>query len=131
MRTNYLLFSILLITFAALPAGLCAQNLEEIGTAIQSGNAQNVAKYFDASIEITISSTEHDYSKAQGEMVLKDFFAHNTPTTFSIIHKGSSKQGSQYGIGTLVTGNGKFRTYVYIKQKGNIFYVEELRFEKD
>ncbi len=131
MRTNYLQFPLLLIVFALLPVQLWAQNLEEIGTAIQSGNAQNVAKYFDTSIEITISSTEHDYSKAQGEMVLKDFFAHNAPSSFSIIHKGSSKQGSQYGIGTLVTNNGKFRTYVYIKQKGNVFYVEELRFEKD
>ena len=131
MGKRFLFAPILILTFMFLREGIKAQNMENVSAAIKSGNAKEVAKYFDNSIEITILNTERDYSKTQGEMVLKDFFAHNTPTSFNLIHKGSSKQGSQYGIGTLITNTGKFRTYVYIKQKGSLFYIEEIRFEKD
>ncbi len=113
-------------TAAFLPAVL-----EDISLAIRSGNAREVAKYFDTSVEITIHNESKVYSKSQAEMVLKDFFTKNPVSSFNIIHKGTSNEGSQYGIGTLVTGGGSFRTYVYIKQKGTVFYIQEMRFEKD
>lgn len=105
--------------------------LDDITLAIRSGNAREVAKYFDTSVEITIHNESKVYSKPQAEMVLKDFFAKNPVSSFNIIHKGTSNEGSQYGIGTLVTSGGSFRTYVYIKQKGSAFYIQEMRFEKD
>ncbi len=105
--------------------------LDDISLAIRSGNAREVAKYFDTSVEVTIHNESKVYSKSQAEMVLKDFFTKNPVTSFNIIHKGSSNEGSQYGIGTLITGGGSFRTYVYIKQKGDAFFVQEMRFEKD
>ena len=131
MKSNFLA---LLMFFSALvlhSSEVKAQNLDNISTAIQTGNAKEVAKFFDNSVEITVYNSEGAYSKAQGEMVLKDFFTKNPPQSFSLIHKGNSHQGSQYGIGTLVTGNGNYRTYVYIKQKGNAFFIQEVRFEKD
>lgn len=105
--------------------------LDDISLAIRSGNAREVAKYFDTSVEVTIHNESKVYSKQQAEMVLKDFFTKNPVTSFNIIHKGSSNEGSQYGIGTLLTGGGSFRTYIYIKQKGDAFFVQEMRFEKD
>lgn len=105
--------------------------LDDISLAIRSGNAREVAKYFDTSVEVTIHNESKVYSKQQAEMVLKDFFTKNPVTSFNIIHKGSSNEGSQYGIGTLLTGGGSFRTYIYIKQKGDVFFVQEMRFEKD
>lgn len=108
-----------------------AGNLDNISMAIQSGNAKEVAKYFDNSVSITIYNSEQSYSKAQAEMVLKDFFAKNQPISFNIIHKGNSSEGSQYGIGTLVTQGGTFRTYVFIKKKGSQYYIQEIRFEND
>lgn len=108
-----------------------AGNLDNISVAIQSGNAREVAKYFDNSVSITIYNSEETYSKTQAEMVLKDFFAKNQPVSFKIIHKGNSSEGSQYGIGTLVTHSGTFRTYIYIKKKGNQYYIQEIRFEND
>ncbi|MDX2001227.1 MAG: DUF4783 domain-containing protein [Chitinophagales bacterium] len=119
-------FSLLLLPFGTLRA----QNLESISMAIQTGNAKEVAKYFDSSVEITVYNSEGVYSKAQAEMVLRDFFSKNPPTAFSLIHKGNSTQGSQYGIGTLSTSNGNFRAYIYVKQKGTTYFIQEIRFEK-
>jgi hypothetical protein len=71
------------------------------------------------------------YSKTQAEMVVRDFFSKNTPTSFKIIHKGTSNQGSEYAIGTLITSVGSFRTYIYVKQKSTGYTIQEIRFEKD
>lgn len=105
-------------------------DLERISMAVQTGNSKELAKYFDASVEITIGAKEETYSKAQAEMVLKDFFTKNKPASFKLIHNGSS-QGSQYGIGTLITDKGAFRTYIYLKQKGESVFIQEIRFENE
>lgn len=110
---------------------LLAGNLDNISLAIQTGNAKEVAKYFDNTVSITIFNGENSYSKAQAEMVLKDFFSKNPPVSFNVIHKGTSGEGSQYGIGTLVTKSGTFRTYVYIKKKDATYYIQEVRFENE
>ena len=108
-----------------------AGELENISLAIQTGNAAEVAKYFDNTVSITVFNSEGSYSKAQAEMVLKDFFSKNSPRSFKIIHKGNSSEGSQYAIGTLVSAKGSFRTYIYIKKKGNAYLIQEIRFEND
>ncbi len=125
-----ILFMLVSIVASAATAFLPAV-LDDISLAIRSGNAREVAKYFDTSVEITIHNESKVYSKSQAEMVLKDFFTKNPVSSFNVIHKGTSNEGSQYGIGTLVTNGGSFRTYVYIKQKGTAFFVQEIRFEKD
>jgi len=110
---------------------LFAGTLETIATAIQSGNAKELAKYFDSNVDISVYNKEESYSKTQAEMVVKDFFVKNPPTAFKIIHKGASNQGSEYAIGTLSTNVGSFRTYIYVKQKGTAYSIQEIRFEKD
>lgn len=108
-----------------------ADDLENISLAIQTGNAAQVAKYFDNTVSITVFNSEGSYSKAQAEMVLKDFFSKNPPRSFKIIHKGNSSEGSQYAIGTLLSNKGSFRTYIYIKKKGSSYLIQEIRFEND
>lgn len=72
------------------------------------------------------------YSKAQAEMVLKDFFSKNSPKSFTIIHRGVSKEGARYAIGTLTTTQGQnIRTYFFFKESGGMAYIQELRFEKE
>ena len=127
MNTVLVSLTLMLLT----SSNFLSNELERIGLAIQTGNSRELAKYFDNTVEITIYEKEETYSKAQAEMVLKDFFIKNRPSSFKIIHNGTSGQGSQYGIGTLITDKGSFRTYIYLKQKGATPYIEELRFEID
>ncbi len=104
---------------------------EDIANAIRSGDAKSVSKYFSSSVDLTIISREDVYSKAQAEQILKDFFNKNTPRSFSIIHRGESKDGSKYAIGTLTTSNGNYRTYYYFKVVGGNINIQELRFMKE
>ena len=62
-------------------------DLNEIATIIRSGNASQIAKFMDNSIEITIGESQKLYSKAQAEQVLERFFDKNSPKQFNLIHK--------------------------------------------
>ncbi len=104
--------------------------LEGISAAIKAGNARELVKYFDNSIEITIGEVEKVYSKNQSVQVISSFFTKNKPTSFKIIHQGSSGQG-EYAIGTLVTSGGSYRTYLYMKSSGGTMLLQEIRFERD
>ena len=95
---------------------------------MKSGNSSQVAKYFDANVEISMPDKTNSYSKSQAELVLKDFFVSNPVKGFEIIHKGENA-GSQYCIGTLLTKGGSYRTTIFMKQKGDVQVLQELRFE--
>ncbi|MFN8153666.1 MAG: DUF4783 domain-containing protein [Bacteroidia bacterium] len=103
--------------------------LDDIANSLRSGDARSVTRYFGNTVDLTIGSQEEVYSKIQAEQVLRDFFSKNTPRSFTILHKGESKEGARYAIGTMVTAQGtKYRTYFYIKQQGSTAVIQELRF---
>ncbi len=101
----------------------------EVINAIKSGNATEVAKYFDNTVELTLPGKSSSFSKSQAQLVLHDFFNQNPVKNFQVLHQ-SEKTGSEYCIGNLTTTNGDFRTTIYMKQVGTKQLIQELRFEK-
>src|ERR1044071_8154203 len=102
-----------------IPSFAFSQNdvLDNVASAIRSGNSKEIARYFDSNVEITILERESSYSKTQGEMVLRDFFSKNQVQAFDLKHRGTSGEGSTYGIGTMRTNAQAYRVYYYVKQK--------------
>ena len=103
--------------------------IADVEKAIQSGNATNVSKYFNTSIDLTVPGNDGTFSKTQAEMILKDFFTKNPIKSFSINHKGSSNDGSQYGIGTYATTSISYRTYFLLKKVDQNFLIQKLEFD--
>jgi len=104
-------------------------SIDEVVTSMRTGNTTGIVKFFDNTVEITLPDKGGSYSKRQAEIVLKDFFDNNPVKGFEVIHKGQNSGSQQYCIGTLVTKNGNFRTTIYMKQKGEVQVLQELRFE--
>lgn len=104
---------------------------EDIASAIRMGNSKQLASFFNNTVDLTISNQEDIYSKAQAEVILRDFFTKNPPKSFNILHQGNSKEGAKYTIGTLATTQGNFRTYFFVKNIQGKFFIQELRFEKE
>lgn len=102
--------------------------IEEVIAALKAGNATQITKYLDNTVDITLPEKSNSYSKSQAEVILKDFFATNSVKNFQVIHKGDNA-GSQYCIGNLVTKNGTYRTTIFMKQKGDKQFLQEIRFE--
>lgn len=103
-------------------------SIDEVVAGLKNGDAAQIARHFDNTVEITMPDKSNNYSKNQAEIVLKDFFTTNGVKGFEVIHKGENS-GSQYCIGTLVTKNGSFRTTVFMKQKADKQLLQEIRFE--
>jgi len=119
---NYCLILLLLFLYSFTAA-------DEVISAIKNGNASQLSKYIDNTVEITLTVKRNIYSKSQAELVLKDFFNNNVVEDFKIVHQGNNS-GVQFIMGILETKNGQYQTAIYLKQKGNRQVLQELRFEK-
>ncbi|MFZ4772138.1 MAG: DUF4783 domain-containing protein, partial [Ferruginibacter sp.] len=86
----------------------------ELSNSFKAGNTKEIAKYFAASVDITLPNSEDQYSRSQAEIVLKNFFSGHVPSGFNIEHKGASNNG-KYIVGTLITNKGAFKVYVFVK----------------
>jgi hypothetical protein len=121
--------SVLLLFFASIFSAMADIN-DDISHAIRSGDAKLVATYFNSTIDLTLINQEDIYSKAQGEQLLRDFFTKNPPKTFSLDHKGSSREGTLFSIGTFTSTTGKtFRVSFTLKMLQGKYSIQELRVE--
>jgi hypothetical protein len=121
--------TILLASFA-LFSFVSYNGIEEVISAFNAADASHVAKYFDNTVDITTAGKRNSYSKMQAEQVLKDFFNINPVKAFQVIHKGDN-EGSQYCIGKLITKTGSFRTTLFMKQRGDKQFLQEIRIEEE
>lgn len=123
-----------LLLFFLVPTRVIPSNTttvpEVIINAIKTGNAKELAKFFNQNIELVILTEENVYSKTQAELILKDFFSKNTPSEFTILHQGG-KEGAQYAIGSVKTSSGNFRIYFLLKYKNDQPFIHQLKIEKE
>jgi glycosylphosphatidylinositol transamidase (GPIT) subunit GPI8 len=120
--------SLLVVSVVVLTSFGQLKSIDEVVGAIRSGNATELSKYFDDNVEVTLPVKSDSYSKAQAQMILKDFFANNDVKGFELKHQGDSP-GGHYCIGTLQTKSGNFRAHIFMKSKGNKELIKELRFQ--
>ncbi len=102
--------------------------LDEVIAALNNGNATEMGKYFDETVDISLPDKSDSYSKAQAVLILKDFFKNAAVKSFEIKHKGDNGNDI-FCIGTLQTKNGNYRTTVFMKKKANKQVVKEIRFQ--
>ena len=101
-----------------------------INAALAKGDSKALSAYFDNSISITILETENTYSKAQAEVILFNFFEKHKAKGCTPVHDGTSPEGSRFSVGNLLTASGVYRTFILVKQKGNVSLIQEIRFEE-
>lgn len=123
------LFSSLLVgSFIFFSSFIQQGSIEEVIIALRSGSSADLSKYFDDNIELTLPDKSDSYSKAQAQLIVKDFFKNNGVKGFELKHKGDAPDG-HFCIGTLQTNSGNFRTNVFMKMRNNKEVVREIRFQ--
>ncbi len=117
---KYILISILLIL---LPSGFGQLVPGDIIRAFETGDAKELAEYFNSNIELQLPDKTHVASKTQATRIMQDFFKENPPLSFKLEYEGT-KQDSKYGLGTLETRKGSFRVNLYFMdgKKEKIIY---------
>jgi hypothetical protein len=124
------LFTYALVAFVFIFSSFTLQNsnIDEVIRALRSGNSTELSKYFDDNVELTLPDKSDNYSKAQAQLIIQDFFSNNGVKGFDLKHKGDSP-GGHFCIGTLQTNAGNFRTNVFMKVKNGKEMVKEVRFQ--
>ncbi len=116
------------VCFALAGASFIQEIPKEIPESFNKGNSRELARHFNNNIELFVLGNEDVYSKSQAEIILRDFFAANTPVKFELLHKGG-KESSLYAIGNLETIHGNFRIYFLLKLKDEAYLIHLLRIE--
>lgn len=120
---------IIYIAFAAL-ISLFGEDLNDIiSRNLKEGNATELCSSCNNSIELSIMGKEETYSKTQAEMILKDFFSKNKPSSFTTTRKGSSDPATKFLNGKLETSAGIYKVYILMKSNLGVFLITELRLE--
>lgn len=125
MKKTLLLITGFLITILS----FAQAGIDDVISAMKNGNASGVTKYFDSYVDITMPDKSSNYSRSQGELILKDFFTNSGVKTFDVKHKGNNDNGD-YCIGTLQTKNGSYRATVYMRLKGNRQVIQDIRIQQ-
>lgn len=101
-----------------------------ISIAIKAGNAGELSKYMNSTIELLLLDKEDFYKKNVAETILKDFFSEYQTKDFTIRHQGA-KNDAQYAIGNLKTEKGDFRVYFLLKKVDAELLIHQIRIESD
>ena len=104
--------------------------IDAIAAGLKAGNSKAVSKYFGSTVDLSILDKDDVYSKAQAEIILKDFFAKHPAKSFKILHQGTSKMKLEYAIGNLQTSKGTFRVTYNLRKSGDRLILKQLRIDK-
>ncbi len=123
--------SVLLFTGSTIVPNELSGPVESITAAIKAGNSAELAKSFGPSLEIILPGSDGAFSKAQAEMIMKNFFAKYPPVSFVVNQKGNSAGGAQFIIGTYKSKSETLNVYILLKPVSNQLMIQQMNFEAD
>jgi len=106
-----------------------AQTQSEIGKQLELGNVERLTSYFNETIELGIPGSKGLFNKKQASIVLKDFFSKNPPNKYFQKHSGGGNNKALFEIGSLLTNEKRYRTYLLYNLVENKPQIIELRIE--
>jgi hypothetical protein len=134
MKANRSITTVIFFIILGSFVSIKAQNndiISLVSETIKAGSAKELSKYLNQTVDVMIEEKLENFSKAQAEFVLRDFFKAHPASEFNIIHQGSSKGGQPFAIGLYKSGKETYRVFMKIKNVGNQPLVHEIRFSKE
>lgn len=118
-----------IFTISLFSTMLMAQTVDNLTTAVKMGNAGELSKLFNSSVEIIINGEDKVYTKPQAQMVMSEFFKKHPPVDFNIAHN-SQREDSRFLIGNLNTKNNKkYRIIFLLRNKGDKTLIHQIRIQ--
>jgi len=110
-------FFIIVILHSFIPSFVFSQGTmpKDVQNAIAEGSSKKLASFFNNNIELNIKNKEDVYSKAQAQLIIKDFFKKNKPKHFNIISEGVNSD-LHYAICSLKTLYSNYRVYIIYRK---------------
>ncbi|HEY1062445.1 MAG TPA: DUF4783 domain-containing protein [Daejeonella sp.] len=132
MGTKILIFGIISCFFSFVPAKMQQRDIfDTLSGYFKDSNSKEIAGYFASVIELDILSEEGEYSKAQAELILRDFFSKHVPVSVKVIHRLSSSSNYKFGVLYLQSKDDKLRVSISMANDGNKFLIKTITIEND
>jgi hypothetical protein len=103
--------------------------IDEVGESFIDGSVERLIKYFDERVEITMWGRRQEYSRAQAQYVMTQFFQDYPSGSFGILHRGTA-DGVAYALGELRSSTGTFEVNIFVKMAPGSSRVTEIRFDE-
>jgi len=129
--TRFFIFGWLFLAVAVSGRAQGADQLSAVRSAIASGSSRGLAQFLAPSVEVGFDGDKQSYNATQTELVMKNFFAKNPPSSFDIVHQGASNEGIPYAVGHYVGRNGSYRVFIKLKPKQPSPTIDTLDFTKE
>lgn len=121
----------LIVVLMSVFQGAAAQDLfSKIKPLIKAGNAEELAKYFHASIDVNIEGDLNTFSKPQAVVAIGNFFKAHPPADFNIVHKVASDGGLESAIGKMASGGETYTVLVRTKEIKGVRAIHDISFTK-
>lgn len=105
--------------------------LSSVKTAIRSGSAKELARFFSPAVDLGVDGDKQSYSTTQAEFVVRDFFTKNPPASFEFVHQGASDAGTPYAIGRYSSKGASYRVFIKMKNQRGTMLIDNLDFTKE
>ena len=94
-------------------------------------DASKISSLFLSTLELDILGEENLYSKAQAELIMRDFFSKNKPLSVKIIHRLHSNPNYKLAVLSMATIKDKFRVSISLSSNNESFLIKQIRIEYD
>jgi hypothetical protein len=123
----FLSFLVLFLPFQ----GQKPDSIDAIAGFLKGSDSRSIASFFAPIIEMNILSEENEYSKAQAELILRDFLLKNKPITLKILHRLNSNPNYRFAVFSVQSVDNKFRISISMAKDDDSFHIKVIRIEYD
>lgn len=131
MRTRLLLIFVSLLFSISTASAQQSDVIDLLAKYFNIADAPKISAMFSSTLELDILSEENLHSKAQAELILRDFFSKNQPVSVKIIHRLSSNPNYKLAVFLMSTFKDKFRVSISLSSDGEGFLIKQIRIEHD
>ena len=130
IKKSYITVAFALMSVLSLKAQDQVKIPNGISMAFKAGNATELSKFINSTVELTLLDKEDFYKKNVAETILKGFFTEYKTRDFAIRHQGGTND-AQYAIGNLKTEKGDFRVYFLLKKVNQELLIHKISIDPD
>jgi hypothetical protein len=129
MRSK-LLFLYLIISLVSYVSIGQDDTIADIQRALSASSSKELIKYCVDRVEIDINGSKAIYSRAQAEIIFREFFDENIALNFNYVHQGASPEGLKYTIGNYAVDEGSYRVFMLLKQETDQYLIDQISFTR-
>lgn len=96
---------------------------------MEAGDSEKLSVWFADNLQVDVLGTINNCTRNQAKLILRNFFAKNTPKEFKIMHK-SGRPPMNYAVANLDAGGSRYRVIIFVKSAEGTNEILQIKIEK-